>query len=574
MKSWYTAAVVLPGLVMGSVGTARAEQETEASWKPRPACIESSGPAYLVRDINPGPANGFVLFPRDVEGRLFFGANDGVHGQELWKSDGTEAGTVLVKDINPGPDSSIVDPDINGIGSASFRGEYYFPAGTPDTGLELWKSDGTEAGTVLVKDIRPGPARSEFGYLTPLGHRLVFEANDGVSGFEPWVSDGTPEGTRLLKDIRPGPEGSLPLDLRRVGRKVFFTANDGVHGTELWVTNGTEAGTRLVEDLLEGPESSGPFQFHELDDTLVFLAANEGGGFDVWRSDGTRGGTYRLKELFPGAVPLLMEGWREDRKPVVYFAGNDGTTGWELWVTDGTTRGTRRAADIVPGPGSSFPNGLTTVGSTVFFSADDGATGFELWRSNGTPGGTRRVKDIWPGPSSGIDGLGATGSEGGLQRVGERFVFAADDGVSGLELWVSDGTEEGTSLLQDINPGPASSVPTRFAHSGGRIFFMADDGTHGEELWALPERVLDDETRPDLRCPDSIRVKATSRGGTWVSYPPASVNDDTGLCPRVHYSRRSGSFFPVGTIRVHVTATDLAGNSRECTFKVKVERRH
>ena len=91
----------------------------------------------------------------DVDGTLFFAADDGSHGRELWKSDGTEEGTVLVEDINPG--TAHAGPRW----LTNVNGTLFFTAVDGSHGRELWKSDGTEAGTVLVKDInRGGGARS------------------------------------------------------------------------------------------------------------------------------------------------------------------------------------------------------------------------------------------------------------------------------------------------------------------------------------------------------------------------------------------------------------------------------
>jgi ELWxxDGT repeat protein len=167
-----------------------------------------------------------------VGSTLFFTANDGVNGTELWKSDGTAAGTVLVKDINP-LSFGTYPSNLTAVGSTLF-----FTADDGVNGTELWKSDGTEAGTVLVKNINPGAFFSSSPRnLTAVGNTLFFTANDGVNGRELWKSDGTEAGTILVGDIRPGSSSSDPQNLRVVGSTLYFTADDGVNGRELWAVS-------------------------------------------------------------------------------------------------------------------------------------------------------------------------------------------------------------------------------------------------------------------------------------------------------------------------------------------------
>jgi ELWxxDGT repeat protein len=456
-------------------------------------CLPASGlSAALVADILPGssgsnPAHYVVLI-----NTLYFAANDGVHGTELYKSDGTAAGTVLVKDMNPGSGDS--NPtDLTPVGST-----LYFRADDGVHGQELWKTDGTTAGTVLVKDISPGsggstPSSSGVEDMADINGTLFLSANDGVHGPELWKSDGTAAGTVLVKDINSGSAGSYPTWLTNVNGVAFFSANDGKNGTELWKSDGTARGTKLVADIFPGdiyiyntclfdcfgktktrpidlgPASSDPSWLTNVNGTLFFVAADSqdlgGGGIPyLYKSDGTGGGTKRVADVVVGSGLLNVNG-------TLFFNG-----GGDLYKSDGTAAGTVQVADIYPGANSD-PIGLTNVNGTVFFVADDGVRGRELWRTDGTAAGTVLVKDINPGSSS---------SPSRLTNVNGLLYFTAADGVHGRELWQSDGTEAGTVMVQDINPGSAASDPQDLVAMNNKLYFSAADGVHGRELWDPP----------------------------------------------------------------------------------------
>src|SRR5262249_35599001 len=158
--------------------------------------------------------------------------NDGSHGIQLWKSDGTAAGTVLVSDIQLGAGGSWLR-DLTNV-----SGTLYFSVGGSGTdGWELWKSDGTAAGTVVVTGI-PGYSP---GAMTNLNGTLVFSADNVTNGWELWKSDGTAAGTVLVKDINPGPDPSFPRNLTTVNGTLFFSALDWTNGDELWKSDGTPA---------------------------------------------------------------------------------------------------------------------------------------------------------------------------------------------------------------------------------------------------------------------------------------------------------------------------------------------
>jgi ELWxxDGT repeat protein len=182
----------------------------------------------MVKDIKSGAGNSNPQELVNFNGSLFFQAYDGVHGFELWKSDGTETGTIMLTDVDPGTDGSYPAHfvDVNGT--------LYFEANDGTAGYELWKSDGTDAGTVMVKDINSGSGSSSPTSLTNLSGLLFFPADDGINGIELWKSDGTAAGTAMIKDINSGSGSSNPNYLANVNGTLFFQADDSTHGADLW----------------------------------------------------------------------------------------------------------------------------------------------------------------------------------------------------------------------------------------------------------------------------------------------------------------------------------------------------
>ncbi len=214
--------------------------------------------AEVVADIHPdGDDNSNPTGLTVIGSTLFFKATDGIgvgeSGQELWKSDGTEAGTVIVKDINPSGQS--VPLWLTKVGNTLFFSALEFSTGD----RELWRSNGTAVGTVRVKDINPGTSNaSEPHNLIDFGGTLIFRADDGNSGFELWRSDGTETGTVPVADVNPGPTGSglanVGLDrMVKIGQTLYFAAISEDHGPELWKAIDTIA---PVATIGSGPPAS------------------------------------------------------------------------------------------------------------------------------------------------------------------------------------------------------------------------------------------------------------------------------------------------------------------------------
>jgi ELWxxDGT repeat protein len=242
-----------------------------------------------------------------VGGILYFAADDGVHGVELWRSDGTTTGTSMVKDINPtpGPPSG---PSSHPSWLTNVAGTLFFNA-DDGTHYGLWRSDGTEAGTTLVKEGVVGPGLA-------VGRILYFLGDDGLPGQALWRSDGTEAGTSLVKRPDGGFseltafKGNLYLSGRRalwrsdgtrLGTKpirgkfspvsltaakgtLYFAGLDRRHGMELWRSNGTRKGTRMVRNIRRGVAGSEPQNLTAVGNTLFFTASDARHGEELWRA--------------------------------------------------------------------------------------------------------------------------------------------------------------------------------------------------------------------------------------------------------------------------------------------------
>jgi ELWxxDGT repeat protein len=429
--------------------------------------------ALLVQDIRPGFFGSNPTNLTDFNGTLYFAASDGVHGNELWKSNGTAASTLQVKDINSGPGDS--NPaNLTVVGTTMF-----FTADDGATGVELWKTNGTAGGTVLVKDINPGPASANPANLIAFQGQLFFTASDGVNGVQLWRSDGTTGGTFLVKDINTSAPGasSAPTLLTVVGNALFFRANDGIHGFQLWESDGTAAGTQIVTSI--NPAGNAGITSLQAFNGKLYFAANDGtNGTQLWTSDGTPAGTHMVADInttASGASSNPANLTVSNNK--LFFSATDGVNGIELWVTNGTAAGTRIVKDVNPGPSDSNPAALTDVDGTLFFRATDATDGTELWKSDGTAAGTVLVKDINPGSAS--------SSPANLINLNGKLFFQANDTIHGVELWRSDGTAAGTTLIRDMRSGSAGSNPSFLTISRGTLYFAANDGVSGPELWRV-----------------------------------------------------------------------------------------
>ncbi len=486
------------------------------------ASAHVSAQPVLVKDIRtaaePGSALTSLLFDAAVLGsHLYFAAADGFFGRELWRSDGTAAGTALVADVCSGRCESTPG------NFTAAAGVLFFLAGDESLGRELWRSDGTAAGTFPLVDLAPGPVDGDYLFLARLGTRLIFAtrgdssvtlwASDGTAagtasyadvpggaslterpaaaggflvfshfqedeGIELWRTDGTAAGTGPLPVIRPGPASGVHEFFPRAALgRLFFRADDGVTGWELWTTDGTPAGTARLADLAPGTDGSFPADFTVRDRDVVFIAQTPATGRELWRSDGTAAGTRLIADLVPGPASSGAAILASARGRLL-FAANDGSHGLEPWVID-ASGAVVPLGDLHPGAAGSItllPTG-GAAGGLLYFAADDGSSGAELWRSDGTPAGTRRAADLTPGPGS--SGLGT------LHGLGNRVLFGFTRGQSRAErLGASAGSPASTGVVTEIYRGYTASDPRQLTALGARLVFAANDGTHGLEPWS------------------------------------------------------------------------------------------
>ncbi|MCU0441179.1 MAG: T9SS type A sorting domain-containing protein [Bacteroidia bacterium] len=455
----------------------------------------------LISDINRAnrgtdPSEGASL----ANGKFICNPDVEEFGREPWVTDGTEAGTQMLVDIRKGRGSSNVQ------NFTSANNLVYFTADGDTTGTELWKTDGTPQGTVLVKDILPGPFSSRPRQLVFSNGILYFLAVDQTQEFQIWRSDGTEAGTfKLLPSNTVFEIGDLTV----AGNDVYFTTSPARFNTfprTLWKSNGTEVGTVQVTSF----SSSSPYRFKGFGNKILFLRTTPNEGEEGWVSDGTAAGTILLKDIYPGTEsgsPNFVRGLAIGN--TFYFSASDSLHSRELWKTDGTEAGTVLVKDIYEGAEEgSDVNNMVRLGNLLLFSAVDSANGYELWKTDGTEAGTVVVKDIISGPE---------GSEpGDMFTVGNTVYFVAYTDEFGNELWKTDGTAAGTMLAVDLVPGEEGSEPLPFASLNGKLLFAAVDN-----VASRPELFLTDGTTAGTTLVKSI-------GGTLSSrvYSMTEVNGD------------------------------------------------
>ncbi len=407
----------------------------------------------------------------------------------------SNAQAALFKDLVPGNNQGSQPKDF-----ITVNGTMYFITVTNGSGSymhRLWKSDGTEPGTVIVKDSIINTNILDVIKLFNVNGTLFFSlAKNGSASSatktELWKTDGTPGNAVLidsLTNLAGGGSGGAPLNWTVVGDKLFFSMGN-VNGRELWVTDGTSAGTKEVVDLYPGALGGvEDFQMAAYNGKVYFRGYTSIGNAELYSSDGTAGGTALVQ---PTSLSLILEpgNWVVYNNEL-YFSADDGTNAG-LWKTNGTT-----TDSVFHGPFRS----PVVFNNSIFY-----VNGINLWKTNGTSAGTAFVTDSANTINGANTGYlftqymkslpqapwfemlykktdGTTSSVVSANVGGTASFVTLNDKMYGNNmatgLWVTDGTDGGTTqIVTAITAG----IPYVF---NGTVFFSNFSSAEGYELWSF-----------------------------------------------------------------------------------------
>ncbi|SEG01169.1 Por secretion system C-terminal sorting domain-containing protein [Halpernia humi] len=292
----------------------------------------------LFADLKTGSGSSVPQNFEVIGSNLYFKAQEATStNNKIYKTDGTAAPTVI-------------DPTYNIAFGIEKLGTDLILSASPSNSYQLYKCDGTTY--TLIKTINPSGSASPTNFYSD-GNKVYFSADDGTNGKELWATDGTSAGTAMIKDISSSPGAdSSPNHFFSFNGKIYFSANDGTNGTELWVTDGTDAGTSMLKDINVGSGNSNPSDFFAYNGKLYFTANDTTNGNELWETDGTNAGTKLFLDINPGSASssptdlILFNG-------EVFLNTNDGTVGKEFYKIDSSVLGT---ADGIAKQTSFYPN--------------------------------------------------------------------------------------------------------------------------------------------------------------------------------------------------------------------------
>jgi ELWxxDGT repeat protein len=456
-------------------------------------------------------------------------------GGELWATDGTEVGTRQLLDLCPGPCSSVFTP----IGTIRQVGIFGARREVDDSVQRLWRSDGTRPGTFVLTGSAGQPLEACGSASTSLGGWLLFSARplDGVCGM--WRTDGTAAGTTKVGEVPPG-------SFAKAGPLAYFVSYNGSGNALLSRTDGTPQGTIQLHQWPLGVPS-----FLLASGNRLFFVAPEGGR-ELWTSDGTPAGTRALTR-FARPDPFVRRAESspdivfQDAGGLACFLAQDDAAGRELWCSDGTAAGTRAAtAMALPSPFVGLPTWrVERIGGRLVFPALDGARGDRWWTSDGRAASAAPLAGC-PGGCPAVDPASP------LARVGGRLFFGGQDGAPvvppaqpAVDLWITDGTGAGTRRVEDLCP---SCRMARMMPALGELFFVAGPRFDLQELWASDGTAAGTGPLFQLADFDEILVDAS----------PATIGGSVLLRRRAGFWRSDGT--PAGTRELALLARNDLGS--------------
>ena len=426
-------------------------------------------------------------------GKLIFCAKGTSGTYQLWQSDGTLAGTSILKQIATNNVDS--NPKNFTIFNSTSGTKLYFSANNGANNFwgindELWQTDGTTAGTVINSEMNQATTSSPGSFprgFTVFGSNFYFTANVSPPGEEFYRNDGSLGGATLVRDINPGAANSSPKNFTVANGKLFFAATNDNIGRELYVAIGpTTASLSYIDVLPVANIGSNPLYLTEYNKNVYFTAGV--GGDQLWKSDGTIAGTSLITD-FSISAGDPQDYYVSPTLGLMFFSAATNATGREMhYVATDDDEGVYNETNIGSGDGIRAGTQFIEYNGDVYFTATNGTSGYELWRTNHLIDGS---------PLTMVKDINATGDSNPVNFIvfGGKLIFQANDGIHGAELWQSDGTTSGTTLVTDINTGVESSSPAGFvALNSNVLLFTATEATVGAELWKLNNSGLSNTT--------------------------------------------------------------------------------
>lgn len=372
-----------------------------------PWATDSAGPAKLISNVYALPATSSILpsfYKKPVcaaGGKLYFNANNGATGSELYSWTGNVGGVALAADISSGPGGSYPDNLV------TLNSDLYFSAGTAAHGMELWRFNTTAGTPERLTDMNIGKDSSITGNLITFSGKIFFTAKTPADGNELFMYDPQLDTVFLAADINPGPLSSDPEDLTLYNAKLYFSADDGVHGRELFSYTGAGAPQRAT-DINAGVSSSLPVygapHIAGYKGKVYFSATQNSGEYHMYSYNPTNGDVALACSTNTDGTSEPM--WLTEYGDKLYFSGLGKTQGVEMFAFDGTNP-PEIVLDMCAGSGHGRPQNLTVIGTNLYFRANEcGKTGDDLFRYNYITAGIKRVSfegevNLYPNPAAG-----------------------------------------------------------------------------------------------------------------------------------------------------------------------------